>query len=143
LSNNFPLFLDTSFVYALTNKRDQWHERALKWQVRLGESNTPLLTTQFILIEIADGLASINFRQKASQILRNFVQNPLIEVVPFSNELYNATLDFYEKRNDKSWGFTDCSSFVVMTEKGLTDALTVDDDFRQAGFRALLIDDDF
>ncbi len=142
MSNNFPFFLDTSFVYASVNKRDQWHERALKWQIRLVESNTPLLTTQFILVEIADGLASINFRQKAAQILRNFAQNPLIEVVPFSDELYNATLDFYENRQDKKWGFTDCSSFVVMAERNLTDALTVDDDFQQAGFHALLLDDD-
>ena len=127
----------------MVNTRDQWHAKAVKWQIRLEQAKQPLLTTQFILVEIADGLSWVNFRRKAAQLLRHFASNPLVEVVPFADELYNATSDFYEQRQDKSWGFTDCSSFVVMTERGLPDALTVDDDFRQAGFRALLLDDDF
>jgi predicted nucleic acid-binding protein len=42
------------------------------------------------------------------------------------------------ERPDKTWGFTDCISFVVMREEGLTDAVTADVHFVQAGFRALL-----
>lgn len=41
---------------------------------------------------------------------------------------------------DKEWGMTDCISFVVMQDMGIIDALTTDDHFRQAGFRALLIE---
>jgi hypothetical protein len=32
-------------------------------------------------------------------------------------------------------------SFVVMGDAGLTDALTADEHFRQAGFRAVLLED--
>ena len=46
----------------------------------------------------------------------------------------------YRARPDKEWGLTDCVSFTVMTDRGLTEALTTDDHFRQAGFRALLLD---
>ena len=42
----------------------------------------------------------------------------------------------------KEWGLIGCASFVVMTERGLTKALTADEHFRQAGFRALLREDD-
>jgi len=47
-------------------------------------------------------------------------------------------LELYARRPDKSWSLTDCISFVVMTDRGLTEALTGDHHFEQAGFRALL-----
>jgi len=44
----------------------------------------------------------------------------------------------YRERPHKDWGLTDCVSFVVMREQGLVDALTTDEHFQQAGFRALM-----
>jgi predicted nucleic acid-binding protein len=45
---------------------------------------------------------------------------------------------FYHRHNDKKWSLTDCTSFVVMREMGITEALTGDTHFEQAGFVALL-----
>ncbi|MFM5956954.1 MAG: PIN domain-containing protein, partial [Dolichospermum sp.] len=42
------------------------------------------------------------------------------------------------QREDKEWGLVDCISFIVMQDRGITDALTADTHFQQAGFRALL-----
>lgn len=49
-------------------------------------------------------------------------------------------LTLYQSRSDKTWGLTDCISFVVMQQHNLTDALTADRHFIQAGFRALMLD---
>jgi predicted nucleic acid-binding protein len=46
--------------------------------------------------------------------------------------------DLFSKRPDKEWSLTDCISFVVMQEHGVTDALTTDRHFAQAGFTMLL-----
>ena len=46
--------------------------------------------------------------------------------------------DLYRQRGDKEWSLTDCISFVVMADEVLTDALTGDRHFEQAGFVALL-----
>lgn len=46
----------------------------------------------------------------------------------------------YRERSDKDWSLTDCISFVIMQQRGLSDALTADLHFVQAGFRALLLD---
>ena len=49
-----------------------------------------------------------------------------------------ADTSFYVARRDKNWSLTDCISFVVMKDRGPTQALTADHHFEQAGFKALL-----
>ena len=44
----------------------------------------------------------------------------------------------YGSRLDQTWSLTDCASFLVMEQRGITDALAHDRDFEQAGFVALL-----
>jgi predicted nucleic acid-binding protein len=133
------VFLDTAFVYALINTRDQWHSRAVEWQARLASESQPLLTTQFVLMEIGDGLTSLRFRAQAGQIIQTLSSSALVEVVPASARLFKAAFRLYRTRSDKDWGMTDCSSFIAMRECAMTDALTMDVHFQQAGFRALLL----
>jgi predicted nucleic acid-binding protein len=137
---NEPLFVDTAFVYALFNSRDQWHDGAVEWQLKIAAENLPLITTQFVLTEIGNGLSSLKFRRDAAAIIRAFENNPLVTVVSASSELFNQALNLYESRSDKDWGLTDCASFVVMRKRNLFAALTVDEHFRQAGFRPLLLE---
>ncbi len=133
-----PIFLDTAYVYALVNTRDEWHPQALQWQARLAAARQPLVTTQLILVEIADGLASIRFRRQAVEIISALQSNAFVEILSMSADLLSEGLDLYRERNDKDWGMTDCVSFVAMRERRISDALTADEHFSQAGFRALL-----
>jgi len=59
-------------------------------------------------------------------------------VILLSTEVFSRGLLLFDSRADKEWSLTDCISFVVMEDRGLTDALTADHHFEQAGFRALL-----
>jgi uncharacterized protein len=139
-SNLPPVFLDTAFVFALINTRDQWHETAGLWQARLEGERRRLVTTELILVEIADGLASVEFRAQAFRAVSLLGANPLVEIVPFTTLLLADALTLYGERADKDRGLTDCASFVVMRERGLSSALTVDEHFRQAGFQTPLLD---
>jgi hypothetical protein len=47
-------------------------------------------------------------------------------------------LDYFARYADKSWGLVDCASFVVMQQRGITEAFTSDRHFEQAGFACLL-----
>ncbi|GFO96764.1 hypothetical protein ig2599ANME_0954 [groundwater metagenome] len=136
------VFLDTAYVYALINTRDQWHERAVVWQERLANERRQLLSTEFVLVEIADGLASVQFHNHAVQMINLLKKNPFVELVSLSSELLEEAFKLYKKRTDKGWGLTDCTSFIVMKRYGIMDALTTDEHFQQAGFRALLREDD-
>jgi predicted nucleic acid-binding protein len=133
-----PIFLDTAYVYALVNTRDEWHDEALSWQQKLEQEQRGIVTTELILVEIADGLAAIRFRTQAAQVIAALQSSPFVEVVAVSSELLALALDLYRRRGDKEWGLTDCVSFLVMRERGLLESLTVDIHFQQAGFRALL-----
>jgi uncharacterized protein len=134
-------FIDTAYALALVNTRDQWHPVSRRWEQWLDRVRPWHVTTEYVLFEIADGLATVRFRQKAVLAVAAIRAHPRIEVVPASKSLFEAALDLYERRLDKDWGLTDCASFAVMADRGLTDALTPDEHFRQAGFRPLLLDE--
>jgi predicted nucleic acid-binding protein len=98
------------------------------------------VTTEFVLVVIADGLATVRFRVQAVQVIATLQASPLVAIIPASSQLFTAALELYRSRGDKDWGLTDCASFVVMNGRGLSEALTTDDHFRQAGFRVLLLE---
>lgn len=76
-------------------------------------------------------------RSRQIQLWRSFA-DPTVEIVPLSEDLYAEAVTLYRARPDKEWGLTDCVSFVVMTQRRITEALTADEHFEQAGFKAIL-----
>ena len=60
-----------------------------------------------------------------------------VQVVRLTPALFDRAFALYSSRQDKDWGLSDCVSFIVMRDEGVTDALTFDQHFVQAGFRAL------
>ena len=72
-----------------------------------------------------------------TKFLRTIRDDPMFEVVDYEPRVYQAGFDLFASRHDKEWSLTDCISFVVMKERTLTDALTADKHFIQAGYRAV------
>ena len=58
--------------------------------------------------------------------------------MPQTAAQFRVAVERYAERPDQTWSLTDCASFIVMEERGITDALAHDRDFEQAGFTALL-----
>jgi predicted nucleic acid-binding protein len=102
------------------------------------ELRDPIVLTEFVLIEVSNALAQIESRGRAIALWSYLRKEPSVTLVGASSELLTAGLKLYEGRLDKNWSLTDCTSFAVMKQHGLTDALTADHHFEQAGFRALL-----
>jgi predicted nucleic acid-binding protein len=95
-----------------------------------------------VLFEIADGYARVGRRAKGLQLLEKFDTEQGYHLYPITDSLLRQALTLYRARPDKDWGLTDCISFVLMKQEGLTEALTADIHFRQAGFTALLLEPD-
>jgi predicted nucleic acid-binding protein len=130
-----PTFVDTSFLIALVLTDDALHTRAVAWQELVGG---PLLTTEYIIVELFDALSSEPLRSIAIQTAELLRSDRLVTIIPASTSLLDEAISFFTSRNDKQWGLTDCISFIVMTRTGVSDALTADRHFEQAGFTALL-----
>lgn len=128
------IFVDTSSVLALINERDQYHDQAEALSYKFESSL--LTTTEAVLLEIGNALAK-DFREEAIVIIKMLRSSERVEVVEIDEILFDKSLEVYEKYNDKTWSLVDCISFVVMRGNGITEVLTFDGDFIQAGFKVV------
>ncbi|MCO5188174.1 MAG: PIN domain-containing protein [Anaerolineae bacterium] len=130
-----PVFLDTGYMLALLNTRDKYHQAA----VALAQTvPPPYITSEAILLEIGNALSRPPHRVLGVQALTELRESDQYRIVPIDSALISRGFDLFRTRPDKAWGLTDCISFVIMQELGLTHALTTDHHFEQAGFIKLL-----
>lgn len=129
------IYVDTVYLLAVVNPRDGLHSRALAWSRSTTER---LLVTEYVLCEVVNALSKPIDRPKAHAIVKQFRTAKDCELVMASADLFEAGLQLHAQRTDKEWSLTDCISFVIMTRRGVRQALTSDHHFEQAGFEALL-----
>jgi predicted nucleic acid-binding protein len=129
------VFADSFYFLAATNRRDAAHSKTVEY---VRNNRLAVVTTAWVVTEVADALAAGRHRAAVSRMLATLSADPTAELVGATDELFHKGVQLYDSRPDKEWSLTDCISFVVMQEKGLTEALTGDHHFEQAGFVALL-----
>jgi predicted nucleic acid-binding protein len=91
-----------------------------------------------VLTELGDGLSGVSDRQAFIDFHQALRNDPTVKIIPASSEWFASGVQLDATRPDKEWSLTDGISFAVMQREGLTEALTGDRHFDQAGFRALL-----
>jgi predicted nucleic acid-binding protein len=127
-----PLFVDTGYIIALINEKDDYHSQALALSEKYDGHR--LVTTDAVLLEVGNALSRIA-RQEASLIIHHFETAEEVTLVRMNPTLFNNAMQWYDKHQDKTWGLVDCLSFSVMSEMGLSTALAFDKHFTQAGFQ--------
>jgi predicted nucleic acid-binding protein len=129
-------FADSSFYVALLISRDANHAKALS--VARGWHGA-VVTTEDVLTEVANHLGVSQLgRAKFGQFLADLEADPKTLIVESSHALWKRGVNFYLRRPDKRWSLTDCISFLIMEDRGLSQALAADHHFEQAGFEVLL-----
>ena len=99
-----------------------------------------IVTTDAVLLETANAFSRTDWREKVIALINHVKARGDIEVLPCSGAIWDCGWKLFSDRLDKSGSLTDSISFEVMRERGLTEALSADSHFRQAGFQALLLD---
>ena len=117
-----PVFADTFYYLALINPRDAAHSRALQSTRRV---SAKVVTSAWVIQELADGLAAPPARDSFLRFLSALEADPNTRIVDPQASLWRKGLALYRSRPDKDWPLTDCISFEIMREQGITDALTV------------------
>jgi predicted nucleic acid-binding protein len=121
---------------ALANTADRYHERAYVTSLSV---RGPFISTEAVLTEIGNAFSRIQWRALGVETINDLRTDPDIETLAVDSALFARAVALYSARPDKEWGLTDCISFVVMQERGLTHALTTDRHFEQAGFQSALV----
>lgn len=129
------VFADTFYYIALLFPNDVAHQQATAFTASL---KGRMVTTAWVLTELANAMSAPRNRIKLLAFLDHLRNDSAITIVPATQELFDEGMELYRNRPDKEWSLTDCISFVVMGRDGLTEALTGDHHFEQAGFTALL-----
>lgn len=134
------VFADAGYWIALFNPKDVGHAKAHQVSSALGRAW--MVTSEMVLAELLNTFAGKGayLREAACEAVERIRSNPNGEVVPMTSVTFRSGTTRYRSRPDKTWGVTDCTSFLIMEEMGISDALTFDRDFQQAGFRALLLE---
>ena len=126
---------DSFFFLAMMNVRDSRHRKAVALSETLAG---PIVTTQWVLVEVGDAFSKPQDRDRFVELLQLIEADERIQVVPASDASFKRGTELFARRPDKYWSLTDCISFVVMKERNIKEALTADHHFEQAGFTALL-----
>ena len=135
---NDDIFVDTFYLVARFNQKDQWHQAALNIDPLI--KNKHLITTETVLIELLNYLAEFppEMRSAISRFVKLALNGSLVEVVFHTHEAFLQGLELYENRLDKGYSLTDCISMSVMREREMQEVLTHDHHFAQEGFTILL-----
>lgn len=128
------VFGDAFYWVALLNRRDAYHDRVKRHAIAYRGS---ILTTQWVLAEVADALAASKVRESVRPFFQELAGNDALTLLDATGSLFRRGLELYHDRPDKHWSLTDCVSFVVMKEYGVSEALTGDQHFAQAGFTVI------
>lgn len=137
---SLEVFVDTSGWASLVDKNQPQHEAAARHYRNIRDQGKKAITTNYVITELVALLYSpLRLpRARIISIVDGVRTSPYVEVLHVDESLDEDAWQLLKKRADKDWSLVDCASFIVMQRRGMSEALTTDHHFGQAGFARLL-----
>lgn len=132
------VFVDTSALIAIGNKRDAFHAQAREVNDQLIQSNSFFVTSSAILLEFGNAFSTVNLKPFSIRLIDAIMQSKKWKSVVVDENIMNDSFDLYKQMIDKDWGFVDCSSIVLAKSLGIQNVFSTDHHFEQAGLNILL-----
>jgi len=127
------VLIDTSAVFALLDRSDANHDEARAILGALRKRRAVPLLTNFIVAEShALLLARLN-----AEVARAWVLGNVWEVERVTEADEAAARQILARYTDKTFSYTDTTSFAVMERRAIRTAFAFDPHFRQYGFQLL------
>src|SRR6185503_15791061 len=95
--------VDTAAWIALVNTRDELHHRAKQTMSELHRSNVALVTTEFVLLEVANAFCASAWRGQAIKLIDGLRSVPNLRIIEADSSLLAEGWQLYCSRLDKEW----------------------------------------
>jgi predicted nucleic acid-binding protein len=130
------IFVDTAAFYGLADPGDSCHPAAVALARQLSTAPVQLVTTNFV---VAETHALLLIRQGYATALRFLDELAIgtLAVVSVSATDEERAQAIIRRYTDKSYSYTDASSFAVMERLDIAQAFTFDRNFLQHGLTML------
>lgn len=134
------IFADTAGWGHLLDSAQDYHSLASEIYRSARLRGCRFITTSYVIVELAALLHSPLHvpRPMSVDLLTRLKTSPWVEIIHVDAGLDEQGWQLFSQRLDKSWSLVDCVSFIVMRQYGISEALTTDHHFEQAGFLPLL-----
>ena len=131
---NNTIFVDTGAWYALADRTDHHHTRAIKKYPALLKQYPHLTTTNLVVAETYILIRRALGYQPAISFLQNLSSSPRITKIYSDTTLEIKAVKILEKFQDQDFSYTDAVSFAAMRELKIGNAFAFDSHFATAGF---------
>jgi predicted nucleic acid-binding protein len=131
------LFIDTGAWIALNNRKDKYHEKAVVANKEFLDAKYFYVTTDYVMDETYTLVRYDVGHKRAIEFgkeIKALQEKEKIKVIHISESILDSAWKIFEKYSDKDFSFTDCTSFVIMEQVGITETFSFDKHFEQYGF---------
>ena len=132
------VFIDTMGWYSLCDCRDAWHADAVSELGCLRDSNSGLVTSDYVVDETATLLLARGASNSLAAFFDMLENTRALSVAMVGPSRFKDACQFFLKHRDQGYSFTDVTSFLVMRELRIREVFTHDEHFARAGFLRLL-----
>ena len=132
------VFVDTAAWVGLLNTRDELHEAAQRQIGELRRQNAQLITTEFVLLELANMFSALVWRQRVVKFIDGLHSLSSLQIISADSALLEEGWNLFQNRLDKEWSLTDCTSMVIMERNEIKMVFSSDHHFEHTGFVKLL-----
>ena len=120
------------------SRNDNLHGRAIAFTEQLAQRRATVVTSSLVMVEVLNRFAGTSLRAAAAKLASSIRAQPDLIYIDADGAHYVKALGKYTRYRDKKWSLTDCSSMILMEDFAITETLTSDHDFEQAGYVALM-----
>ena len=131
-------FIDTSGFYAILAKHDSKHTKARTILQDAAKKRSTFVTTDYVIDETATLLHAKGLSHILPDLFDIVFESHACIIEWMDQDRFRKTRTFFLKHRDHSWSFTDCFSFLVMKELRITEVVSKDKHFKEAGFTSVL-----
>ena len=131
------LFVDTSALYAASDRREEGHDACRLAYERVLRAGEMIVTTELVIAELHALAVRRSYPDAALEIVRRLTTTGRIDVESVGPVRLASAIDLLAARAGRPYSLADAVSFVVMRERGIHRALTLDTDFEAEGFEVL------